>query len=314
MGDMTKQEALALGFGYVVLFSAIYLVTQCPESGCFSRGAAQPSTFQDCIAAGNPVMESYPRQCRLPDGTVLTEDTAPVQAPRAEITLLEPVAGSSVGLPLELNGHVRGETGDVHYQLLDVDGTVLAEGIAVQGEQEGETYTFSGVATYQDPFGQSGAVLLSLVDPASGDVITEMRVEVGFRNDATEDVQVFFLDTAADPDREQCDTVRAFTRRVGADEDGVRGALRELLVGPTDPERRLGAQTAIPDGVRVLKSTLIAGTLRVDFSAELLQDVQDDCRMLGIRTSLDRTLRQFPEVKRVEITVNGRRASELTAE
>lgn len=34
------------------------------------------SNFEECVAAGNPVMESYPRQCRTPDGRNFVEDIA----------------------------------------------------------------------------------------------------------------------------------------------------------------------------------------------------------------------------------------------
>ncbi len=34
---------------------------------------ASIDSFEDCAAAGNPVMESYPRQCRTPDGQHFTE-------------------------------------------------------------------------------------------------------------------------------------------------------------------------------------------------------------------------------------------------
>ena len=32
------------------------------------------STFEECAAAGNPVMESYPRQCRSEDGRLFVEE------------------------------------------------------------------------------------------------------------------------------------------------------------------------------------------------------------------------------------------------
>jgi hypothetical protein len=38
------------------------------------------SNFQECAAAGNPVMESYPRQCATKDGRTFIEDVAPVES------------------------------------------------------------------------------------------------------------------------------------------------------------------------------------------------------------------------------------------
>ncbi len=35
------------------------------------------TNFSECAQAGNPIMESYPRQCRSPDGRVFVEDAPP---------------------------------------------------------------------------------------------------------------------------------------------------------------------------------------------------------------------------------------------
>ncbi len=43
------------------------------ETGCGCE-AVSISDFSTCVAAGYPVMESYPRQCRLPNGTTYVED------------------------------------------------------------------------------------------------------------------------------------------------------------------------------------------------------------------------------------------------
>ena len=43
-----------------------------PTEGCGEESKIE--NFQDCISAGHPAMESYPRQCRTPDGKTFTED------------------------------------------------------------------------------------------------------------------------------------------------------------------------------------------------------------------------------------------------
>lgn len=35
------------------------------------------SSFEECVAAGNPIMESYPAQCLVPNGKTFTQETAP---------------------------------------------------------------------------------------------------------------------------------------------------------------------------------------------------------------------------------------------
>jgi eight-cysteine-cluster-containing protein len=50
-----------------------------------SPGKRGPMTFEECAAAGNPVMESYPRQCRSADGRLFVEDvSAPTPPPGKE--------------------------------------------------------------------------------------------------------------------------------------------------------------------------------------------------------------------------------------
>ncbi|HUW22128.1 MAG TPA: hypothetical protein VMW41_05705 [Candidatus Bathyarchaeia archaeon] len=42
---------------------------------------AKIKNFEECVKAGNPVLESYPRQCRMPDGSTITEGVS-VTRPR----------------------------------------------------------------------------------------------------------------------------------------------------------------------------------------------------------------------------------------
>jgi hypothetical protein len=51
-----------------LLFIAIFIL-----SGCAFVQPNQITNFEECVAAGNPVMESYPRQCRA-DGQTFVEE------------------------------------------------------------------------------------------------------------------------------------------------------------------------------------------------------------------------------------------------
>jgi hypothetical protein len=50
-------------------------ICRCPDGKCFNGTACIPGirSFGECVAAGYPVMESYPRQCRVPGGPSFTE-------------------------------------------------------------------------------------------------------------------------------------------------------------------------------------------------------------------------------------------------
>lgn len=56
----------------LVVGGGVYLVMQKTKGT-----AATPATnFEECVAEGNPVMESYPRMCRSKDGRLFTEEVA----------------------------------------------------------------------------------------------------------------------------------------------------------------------------------------------------------------------------------------------
>lgn len=45
--------------------------------GCFSPSYSNINSFAECVSAGYPIMESFPRQCRTPDGRNFTEQLEP---------------------------------------------------------------------------------------------------------------------------------------------------------------------------------------------------------------------------------------------
>jgi|GEM_PF-1441708 len=51
-------------------------ICDCGEGKCFDGNACvrMVNNFDDCVKAGYPVMESYPRQCKTPDGRIFTEE------------------------------------------------------------------------------------------------------------------------------------------------------------------------------------------------------------------------------------------------
>jgi len=56
-------------------FSHAVKTCTCPAGMCFNGAACAKviGNFEECVAAGYPVMESYPRQCRVPGGPSFTE-------------------------------------------------------------------------------------------------------------------------------------------------------------------------------------------------------------------------------------------------
>ena len=59
------------------LFAAATVIFMAIHSGPKPAAAPKVSNFEQCAQAGYPIMESYPRQCTLPNGKFFTEQNIP---------------------------------------------------------------------------------------------------------------------------------------------------------------------------------------------------------------------------------------------
>ncbi|HZJ42021.1 MAG TPA: Gmad2 immunoglobulin-like domain-containing protein [Patescibacteria group bacterium] len=90
------------------------------------------NNFEECVGAGNPVMESYPRQCRSGDKTFV-EEIGNVLEKADLINLDNPRPGQIISSPLVISGQARGTwffEASFPIVLTDWDGRIIAQGIA----------------------------------------------------------------------------------------------------------------------------------------------------------------------------------------
>lgn len=61
-----------------VLVVLLVTIAMLAAAGCEEAGVAPPpiASFEECAAAGHPVLESYPRKCAVPGGGTFTEEVA----------------------------------------------------------------------------------------------------------------------------------------------------------------------------------------------------------------------------------------------
>ncbi len=79
-----------------------------------------------------------------------------------------------------------------------------------------------------------------------------------------------------------------------------------FLARPTLKEQGENFFTSINPGVKVQKLAIENGVARVDFDDQLESRVGGSCRVAAIRSQITETLKQFPSVKTVVISINGR--------
>lgn len=130
-----------------ILYTAIALILISAGAWFwFSRMVENPLpvvlSFEDCAMAGYPVMESYPRQCRTPDGRTYVEEIPEKityhNATDDNIVVELPFPGAVTGKDFSVIGKARGTwffEASFPIEVLDKDGKFLAVGIAqAQGE------------------------------------------------------------------------------------------------------------------------------------------------------------------------------------
>lgn len=151
---------------------ALFLIPA-PSANAPTNGGPEPETFAECVAAGYPVLESYPRQCNTPSGKSFTEDIGNAIEKQDLIRASEPMPGEKISSPLTIAGEARGGwyfEASFPYELLDANGTVIAQGpVAAQGEWMTQDFVpFSATITFPaQPAGSTGTLVLKK-DNASG--------------------------------------------------------------------------------------------------------------------------------------------------
>ena len=88
------------------------------------------SNFEECVAAGNAIMESWPRQCRTEDGQTFVEDIGNELEKTDLITIDNPRPNQVIASPLLIEGQARGTwffEGDFPLKLLDEQGEIIVE-------------------------------------------------------------------------------------------------------------------------------------------------------------------------------------------
>lgn len=123
-------------------------------------------SFEDCEKAGYPVMESYPRQCKTPDGRTYAEELPEqITYDRASTDLIQvelPFPGAVVGKDFSVIGEARGNwyfEASFPIELRDKDGKLLATAVA---QAQGEWMTTEFV-----PFKADFKVPQSYIGPAT---------------------------------------------------------------------------------------------------------------------------------------------------
>jgi hypothetical protein len=142
------------------------------------------SSFEECAAAGYPILESYPEQCRTPDGQSFTRDVGNELEKTDLIRITSPRPGETVSGTITITGEARGTwffEASFPIHLEDAQGNKVTTVVAqAQGEWMTENFV-PFAATLQIPSTTTGPATLVLEkDNPSGlpEHAEELRVPI----------------------------------------------------------------------------------------------------------------------------------------
>jgi len=148
--------------------------------------AQEINSFDECVEAGYPVMESYPRQCRTPDGKTFIEDIGNELEKIDLIRINKPRPNEMIKSPLEIEGEARGYwffEGDFPIKLIDENGTELSVGFAkTSSEWMTEDFVpFEAELEFQKSTTKKGTLILEKDNPSGlPENADELQIPVRF--------------------------------------------------------------------------------------------------------------------------------------
>jgi len=144
------------------------------------------SNFEECIAEGYPVLKSYPRHCKTPDGKTFAEDIGNELEKLDLIRISKPRPNELIKSPLEIVGEARGYwffEADFPVRLLDANGKELGIGIAqTKSNWMTEDFVpFEAEIEFQLPTTKKGTLILEKDNPSGlPEHADELRIPVRF--------------------------------------------------------------------------------------------------------------------------------------
>lgn len=132
------------------------------------------SSFEECVGAGFPVQESYPRSCTTPDGQTFSEDVSKTENMDSEsenIKVDSPTPNDVIESPLIISGEAVGTwmfEANMSVTLYDNDGNVVSEGnVMAQGDwMTDDMVPFEGTLEFEEQESGKGRLVINKANPS----------------------------------------------------------------------------------------------------------------------------------------------------
>lgn len=271
-------------------------------------------SFEECLAAGYAILESYPRQCRTSEGKLFTEDIGNELKKANLIKIETPRPNKTIQSPVVIRGEARGYwyfEAAFPVKLVDEAGNVLAQHYAqAQGEWMTEDFVpFSAELTFEVSKAQKATLILEKDNPSGlPENADELRMPVLLnpQPSAERAVQLYYYSGELDKDETGnvlCSRqgLIVVERKIPITQTPIQDTIRLLISGDlTAEERAEGISTEYPlEGFSLKGAALNNGVLTLEFSDPDNRSGGGSCRVGILWFQIEATAKQFPEVEEV---------------
>jgi len=265
------------------------------------------SNFDECVLAGNPVMESYPRVCRTKQGQSFSESIGNEQEKTDLIQIESPRPNTQISSPVIIKGKARGTwffEGSFPVKLIDDQGVVIGNAIATaDGEWMTQDFVpFTANLTFTLSDSNKGKLILEKDNP-SGLPENEdfLEVPVNFTSNSNE-VSLYYYSKELDPNGDCTqEAIVPVKRSLNKTQTPIQDTIRMLIAGDlTSSEKANGLSTEFPlEGFELKGANLKNGELTLEFIDPKMKTSGGSCRVNLLWSQIEKTATQFPEVKTV---------------
>lgn len=227
--------------------------------------------------------------------------------------IAQPASGEAVASPLTIVGSISGVwyfEGQFTVEIRNATGITLANATATALDEwmTEDLVRFKALITFDPEEEENGFLVLVKNNPSSLPQ-NDDSISIPIKFDTSHDfmsVNVYFGNSLLDPQSLDCSVVFPSTRSIPRTTDVGRASLEQLLLGTSDSEETYGYFSSIGDGVVLNSLEITDGIAYADFNEALQEGVGGSCRVLRIRSQIENTLKQFPTVTSVVISIEGK--------
>jgi len=227
--------------------------------------------------------------------------------PGKNIIVFEPKKDQEVTLPITITGQSRVFENTFNYRLKDAQGEILNSGIGMSNSPEmGVFGDFNISINSLSQIPSNPNVTLEVLDYSAkdGSEINLVSIPLKLIIDQTSQINLYFSNDKLDP-QITCTKVFPVKRFIAKTTAIGQASLSLLLAGPTNEEYKDGYRTNINSYTKLNSLNITNKIATADFDETLQAQVGGSCRVGAISAQITETLKQFPSVEKVIISVNG---------